>query len=278
MKIMFMATPQIAIPSLETLHKKHEICAIVTQADKPRGRGHKLTPTPVAAWGEARNIPVIKPETLKDESFLSVLDKYTPEIIVVIAYGKILPKYVLDYPKKAINIHFSLLPKYRGAAPVQRAIQNGEVETGVCSMLMDEGLDTGDILHTIKTPIISGETSGQLFDRLAIIGAECIDYTLDNLESITPLQQDDEKATYAPMLIKEESFIDFDKTPEEIVNHIRAFNPHPVARMKHGENILKVFSAKVNNDELEILEVQPPNKAKMLYKDYLRGKENQRES
>jgi len=321
---MFMGTPEIAIPALEILHKKHEICAIVTQADKPRGRGHKLTPTPVALWGEAHNIPVIKPATLvgdtalgrpciegnspdivgyavpgvpsskdnpnsvgansvrphfeeqhSNQPFLPNIQQYAPDIIVVVAYGKILPKYILDFPQKCINIHFSLLPKYRGAAPVQRAIQNGEVETGVCSMLMDEGLDTGDILHTIKTPILEGETSGELFNRLAFIGAECVDYTLDNLESIIPLQQDDESATYAPMLTKQESFIDFEKAPKEIINHIRAFNPHPVARMYHGDDILKVFSAQINNDnELQILEVQPPNKAKMLYSDFLRGKKS----
>jgi len=292
---MFMGTPEIAIPSLEKLHKKHEICTIVTQADKPRGRGHKLVPTSVAIWGNEHNIDVIKPATFADEAFLPVLKEYNPEVIIVIAYGKILPKYVLDYgtgrqlafkksaesrekmsnsPEiaKAINIHFSLLPKYRGAAPVQRAIANGEVETGVCTMLMAEKLDAGDILHTIKTPICKGETSGELFERLGALGAEAIDYTLDNLKSIIPLQQNEQEATYAPMLTKEESFIDFSKTPQEIINHIRAFNPHPVARMVHNGETLKVFSARVNNDgKLEILEIQPPNKAKMLYSDYLRG-------
>jgi len=272
MRIMFMGTPEIAIPSLEILHKKHEICAIITGEDKPRGRGHKFTPTPVAAWGMAHNIPVIKPQTFKDMAFLPILEEYKPEAIIVIAYGKILPKYILDYPQYAINIHFSLLPKYRGAAPVQRAVMNGESETGVCSILMEEELDAGDILHTIKTPINENETSGELFNRLADIGAECIDYTINNLESIKPLQQDNEKATYAPMLTKEESFIDFSKTPIEIINHIRAFNPHPVARMHSGDDILKVLSATINKEGLlEILEIQPPNKAKMLYKDYLRG-------
>jgi len=269
MRIMFMGTPEISIPSLEILHKKREICAIVTQVDKPRGRGHKLTPTPVAIWGEAHNIDVIKPETY--EVFLPYLEKYKPEIIVVIAYGKILPKYVLDFPKACINIHFSLLPKYRGAAPVQRAIINGESETGVCTMLMAEKLDAGDILHTIKTEILPNENAGELFERLGEIGAEAIDWTLDNLESIKPLQQDEQLATYAPMLTKEESFIDFSKTPEEIVNFIRGFNPHPVARMEHDGEILKVFSAKVTDGELEILEVQPPNKGKMMFEDYLRG-------
>jgi len=270
MKIMFMGTPEIAIPSLEILHEKHEICAIVTQIDKPRGRGHKLTPTPVAIWGEQLGIDVIKPETFKDEAFLPYLKKYNPEIIIVIAYGKILPKYVLNFPKKCINIHFSLLPKYRGAAPVQRAIINGETETGVCTMLMAEKLDAGDILHCIKTPILPDETSGELSNRLGIIGAKAIDYTLDNLESIKPIKQNEENATYAPMLTKEESFIDFSKSPEEIVNFIRGFNPHPVTRMLHNEDVIKVFSAQIKNGELEILEVQPPNKGKMIFSDYLR--------
>jgi len=268
---MFMGTPEIAIPSLEKLHEKHEICTIITGVDKPRGRGQKLTPTPVAEWGAAHNIDVIKPDTFKDEAFLPVLEKYNPEIIVVIAYGKILPKYVLDYPQKAINIHFSLLPKYRGAAPVQRAIINGENETGVSVQLMAEKLDAGDILHTIKTQIHEFETSGELFERLGILGAEAIDFTLGNLESIKPLHQDESEASLAPMLTKEDSLIDFSKTPGEIINHIRGYNPHPAARMTYNGDVLKVFSAKINNGELEILEIQPPNKGKMLYSDYLRG-------
>jgi methionyl-tRNA formyltransferase len=270
---MFMGTPEIAIPSLEILYKKHDICAIVTGVDKPRGRGHCLTPTVVAQWGEAQGIDVIKPETFKDEAFLPMLEKYRPDVIIVIAYGKILPKYVLDFaPNKAINVHYSLLPKYRGAGPVQRAIINGESETGVSIMLMAEKLDAGDILHMERTTIGENETAGELFERLAVIGAKAIDFTLDNLDKIQPIKQDENEVTYAEMLTTASSFIDFSKHPLEIVNHIRGYNPNPCARMEVDGEVLKVYSARVNGDVLEILEVQPAGKKRMLYEDYLRGK------
>lgn len=273
MRIMFMGTPEIAIPSLEILHKKHEICAIITGMDKPRGRGHKLVPTPVAEWGEARGIDIVKPDSFANEAFLPVLEKYQPEVIVVIALGKILPKYVLEFPnKKAINVHFSLLPKYRGAAPVQRAIIGGESETGVCTMLMTEKLDAGDILHTEKVVIGADETAGELFERLAKVGAKAIDFTLVNLANIVPKKQDDSEATYADMLTTTSSFIDFSKHPIDIVNHIRGYNPSPCARMEIDGEVLKVYSARVDGDNLEILEVQPAGKKRMLYADYLRGR------
>lgn len=263
----------MVLPSLEALNKNHEICAIVTQEDKPRGRGHQLLPTPVAVWGEKNGIDVVKPSTLSEDSFLPVLEKYNPEIIVVIAYGKILPKYVLEFPpNKAVNVHFSLLPKYRGAAPVQYAIINGETETGVCTILMDEKLDTGDILHTIKAPILEGETSGELFSRLSKVCVKAITFTVENFSKLAHIKQNESKATYTEMLLPANSFIDFSKSPEEIVNFIRGYNPHPTARMKVNDEILKVYSARIKDDKLEILEVMPPGKKRMLYVDYIRGK------
>lgn len=273
MKIMFMGTPEIAIPSLNELSKNHEICCIVTQADKPRGRGHKLTSSPVAAWGEEHAIDVLKPISLKDNQFMPELEKYSPDIICVVAYGKILPNYILEYPIfGSYNLHFSLLPKYRGAAPVQRAIINGEEETGVCIIEMAEKLDAGDIIYQEKYPIEKTDTAESLFKILSFAGGKALAYAIDNLKSLEKTKQNDAESTYAEMLTKENSFIDFSKSPEEIVNFIRGYNPSPIARMEHEGEILKVLSAEIKNGELNLLEVQPPNKGKMLFKDYLNGK------
>ena len=181
MKILFMGTPDFAVPCLDALLKAgHEVLGIVTQPDKPVGRKKVLTPPVVKAFALEHSLPVYQPETLKNEAFLPVLQDLDPEVIVVVAYGKILPAYILDYPKYGcINVHGSILPRWRGAAPIQWSVIAGDQEAGVTTMQMDRGLDTGDILMVRKTPIGERETAGELFDRLALLGAELLLETLD---------------------------------------------------------------------------------------------------
>lgn len=248
MKILFMGTPDFAVPCLNALiEKNYNICGVVTQPDKPKGRGHKLTPPPVKECAAAHDIPVFQPETLKNEAFYPELKELAPDIIIVAAYGKILPKYIIDYPKHGcINVHASLLPAYRGAAPIQRCIINGETETGVTTMLMDEGLDTGDMLICKKTQIGENETAGELFDRLSLLGAETLTETLCAIEngSLTRTPQDHEKSTYAPMITKETGKIDWSKPAEEIFSLVKGTNPWPVAHTTYKGEVLKIFTCK----------------------------------
>ena len=249
MKILYMGTPDFAVPSLlKLIENKYEICGVLTQPDKPKGRGHKLTPPPVKECAIAHNIPVFQPETLKNEAFSEELKALNPDIIVVAAYGKILPSYILDYPKYGcINIHGSILPKYRGAAPIQRAVIDGEKETGITIQLMNEGIDTGDILYIEKTPIGENETAGELFDRLAVIGADVLIKTLDKIKdkSITRTPQNHDEATYAKMLDKETGKIDWSKPAKEIFSLIKGTNPYPVAHTLYKGEVLKIFTASV---------------------------------
>ena len=217
MKIVFMGTPEFAVPSLKALiSSEHEVQAVFSQPDKPKGRGYKLTPPPVKVTAEENGIPVYQPQSLKKgedaERSLVLLKELAPDVIVVAAYGKILPKEILDLPRYGcINIHSSLLPKYRGAGPIQWAVLNGEKETGVTSMQMAEGLDTGDMLISKSTAIGEDETADELHDRLAELGAEVLTETLTAAESgtLTPVPQDDSIASYAPMLTKALCPIDF---------------------------------------------------------------------
>lgn len=232
MKSIFMGTPDFGLGCLEILNKKTEVVGVVSQPDKPKGRGHKMVPTPVKAYATELNIPVFQPETLKGEAFLETLRELDPDIIVVVAYGKILPSYILDYPKYGcVNVHASLLPKLRGAAPIQRCIMNGDKVTGVTTMLMEKGLDTGDMLLKAEVEIEETETGGGLFEKLSIVGAKLLSETLDKIEdgSIVRVPQNHDEHTYAPMLDKETAHIDFTKSPEEIYNLVRALNPHPLA-------------------------------------------------
>ena len=176
MRVLFMGTPEFAVPCLKALvDKGHQVCGVVTQPDKPQGRGHKLTPPPVKVLANTCGIEVFQPETLKDFAFKDDLDSLDPEMIVVVAYGKILPEYILNYPKYGcINMHASLLPKYRGAGPIQWSVINGEKTTGITSMLMEKGLDTGDMLLKCETEIGEYETAGQLHDRLMVMGAKLL--------------------------------------------------------------------------------------------------------
>lgn len=248
MKILFMGTPDFAVPSLTSLlGEGYEICGVVTQPDKPKGRGHKLTPPPVKECAISNNIPVFQPETLKGEAFLEELKTLNPDIIIVAAYGKILPKYIIDYPKfGCVNVHGSILPKYRGAAPIQRAVIDGEEETGVTTMLMNEGLDTGDMLLIEKTKIGEYETAGELFDRLAVLGAGVLLETLKKIEdgTITKTPQDDSNATYAKMLDKDTGKIDWAKSAKEIFSLIKGTNPYPVSHTLYKGEVLKIFTAR----------------------------------
>lgn len=247
MKILFMGTPDFAASMLESLVKGgYDVIGAVSQPDKPKGRGHKLMPTDVKLKAEEFDIPVYQPETLKDGSFKDQLDKLSPDLIVVAAYGKILPDYVIDYPRLGcINVHPSLLPRYRGAAPIQRAIINGDEKTGVCIMRMDYGLDTGDIILCTETNIGEYETSGELFDRMAQISGKLLCEVVDAISSgnATYMKQSDEGVTYASMIKKSESEIDWSKSASEISKLICGMNPYPLAFTSYKGNTLKIAEA-----------------------------------
>lgn len=233
MRIIFMGTPDFAVPSLQSLlDQGHEICGVFTQPDKPKGRGHKLQAPPVKELALQNGLPVYQPDTLRDETAQQTIRDLAPEVIVVVAYGKLLPKAVLDAPRLGcINVHGSLLPLYRGAAPIQWAVINGEEVTGVTTMFMAEGMDTGDILLKVETEIGPEETAGELFDRLKDLGADLLVKTLERLEKgeIQRVPQDEDQATLAPMLKKEMSVIDWNKPAQWIYDLIRGLNPWPCA-------------------------------------------------
>ncbi len=249
MKLVFMGTPDFASYQLECLiNAGHEIEAVVTQPDKAKGRSKTLVAPPVKEVALNNNITVFQPERLRESEVIEELKKIAPEAIVVAAYGQILPKEVLDIPKYGcINIHASLLPKYRGAAPIQQAIVDGEKVSGVTTMYMGEGLDTGDIIEQSIVTINEDETGGSLFDKLARAGGQLIISTLKNLEDGTAvrLPQDESDATYAHMIKKEQGFIDWNDTAVKIERLIRGFNPWPSAYTLLDGKHLKVWRAKV---------------------------------
>jgi len=233
MRIVFMGTPHFAVPSLRALVEAgHEVVAAFTQPDKPKNRGMKLQPTPVKEYAITQNIPVYQPEKLRDGTALGLLKELSPELIVVAAYGRILPPDILALPPRGcVNVHSSLLPKYRGAAPINWAILNGEDETGVTIMYMAEGLDTGDIISQASTPIDLNEDASALHDRLAALGARLLVETLRELEAGTAGRrlQDDSKSCYAPMLSKELSPVDWSKSARHIHDQVRGLAPWPSA-------------------------------------------------
>lgn len=252
MRILFMGTPDFAVPCLDAIYKKgYEVVGAVTQPDKPKGRGHKLVPPPVKELAMENNIEIFQPNSLKNESFLPELQRLNPDLIVVVAYGKILPSYILDYPKYGcINVHASLLPKYRGAGPIQWAIINGEKTTGVTTMYMEEGLDTGDMILKEETEIDPKETAGELFDRLSVMGAELLIKTINRIEKgdAPREKQNDDLSCYAPMISKETGHIDWDKSAEEILNLIRGTNPWPMSFSVYDGVPMKIIKAeKANN-------------------------------
>ena len=253
MNIVFMGTPDFAVPCLEALVEKgHRIMAVFAQPDRPKGRGHKLCPPPVKECALKYGIDVFQPEKIKNNPEVEdKLRSLNPDLAVVVAYGKILPKEILDIPAfGCINIHASLLPKYRGSAPIQWAVINGEKRTGVTSMLLDEGMDTGDILLKKEFEIPDKMTAGELFDSLAPLGAELLTETVDQLESglVFPKKQDEASATHAPMLSREMAALDFSKPAGQIRNLIRGLNPWPVAYTFAGDMKIKIYSAEISGN------------------------------
>lgn len=302
MNIVFMGTPDFALETLKELHSNgHNILAVVCQPDKQVGRGMKFQMPPTKEFAVQNNIEVLQPEKIrKNEEFLNRIKELNPDIIVVVAYGKILPKSLLDIPKYgSMNVHGSLLPKYRGAAPIQWAIINGESTTGVTTMKMDAGMDTGDMYLTSEIPIEPNDTYGTLYEKLKQLGAKLAVKTLECLanNSVSPIKQSDD-FTIAPMIFKEDTKIDFNKDTNSIVNLIRGVNPAPGAWFIYDEKVFKIWKAEKIDSELglspsiivtanskeglvigtsdgfvNVLELQAPNSKRMSAKDYLRGNE-----
>lgn len=251
MKIVYFGTPDFAVEPLKALVENgYDVCAVVTREDKPKGRGYGMQPTPVKEEALRYGIQVIHPVKMKDESFLDGLKAMQPDLFVVVAYGRILPKVLLDIPKYGcINVHASLLPSYRGAAPIQWAVIDGLSETGVTTMMMDEGLDTGDILKQYKIKLADDETGGSLFDRLALLGGEAIIDTVRDLEAgkLTPVKQGETDTDYARMLTKADGNIDWSKSAAEIERLIRGLDPWPSAYTSLNGKTLKIWKAEISD-------------------------------
>ena len=297
MKIIFMGTPDFAAASLEALiDSRHEIQAVVTQPDKPKGRKGELTPSPVKVIAKREGIKVYQPLKVRDEEFVDTLRAYNPDVMVVVAFGQIIPLSILKMPKYGcVNIHGSLLPKYRGAAPIQWAVLDGEKETGITTILMDEGIDTGDILLKKTIKIDTDETSGSLFDKLMALGAETILETLDELEkgSLTPTKQGESPTAYAKMLTKAMGLIDFTRSAKELDCFVRGMDPWPSAYTLLAGKTLKLwkvraveksgkagsvieigkesFTIACGEGAIEVLEVQLEGKKRMSAGDFLKG-------
>ena len=294
-----MGTPHFSVPGLQALHQNgYEIALVVTQPDRPKGRGRRITPSPVKQTAQDLGYPVIQPSFIKTPDFANQIKSLKPDFQVVIAYGKILPENVLALPRiGTINIHASLLPKLRGAAPIQWAVINAETETGVCSMLMDKGMDTGDVLLTAKEAIEPGDTAGTLHDRLAVKGARVLIDTLNAYadNTIQPIPQDHNLATYAPMLTKDDGLINWNKSAKSLENFIRGVTPWPGAYTFWGDKRLKIFSTTpitadisqpsgtvlvgfpdelrvaTGDGVLSIREIQGASGKRLTIKDFLRG-------
>ena len=253
MKIVFMGTPQAAVPSLERiLADGHEVTAVYTQPDRPSGRGNKITFSPVKALALDRGLSVYQPAKIKTPEAIELFRDHAADIAVVVAYGRILPdSYLTAFKNGAVNLHFSLLPKYRGAAPVNWAIVNGETETGVTTMKMDSGLDTGDILIQSRTTIGQDETSVELMQRLSILGAETLSETLTKLESLTPKGQQHDSATFAPIMKKEDGVVDWSMHASSIADRVRGFQPFPTAFTLFNDSRLTIWKAVVLTESID---------------------------
>lgn len=298
MRVVFMGTPEFSVPCLQRLLTDgHDVAGVFTQPDKPKGRGKLLAAPPVKEFALEHGVPVFQPRTMRDGEAVRILEELQPELIVVTAFGKILPAEVLDFPKYGcINIHASLLPRYRGAAPIQWAVLNGETVTGVTSMQMDVGLDTGDMLLRRETPIGENMTAGELHDVLSQLGAQVLSDTLTALQNGTlhPEKQDDALSNYAPMLTKELSALDFTEPAQKVHDRIRGLSPWPTASLVVGGRTLKVHRSVLCGDAggqpgevmqsgkrfvvscgdgrcVELLTVQAEGKKAMPAADYLRG-------
>ena len=282
-----MGTPDFAVHSLNMLiAHNHEIAAVFTQPDKPRGRGKKVTFSPVKTVAEQNNIPVEQPNTLKTQEAFECIKGYKPDCIAVAAYGMILPNSILTLPKNGcINVHASLLPKYRGAAPINRCIMNGETQSGVTIMQMSDGIDTGDMLLWESVQIGEDMTASELHDILAKTGGALLVKALDNIESLPRIKQDDSKATYAAMLTKAECEIDFNRPARDICNFVRGLADHPCAYTFYEGKRIKVYKAVVgrsadgicmsyNGDETKtvtLTDIQPEGGKRMKATEFLKG-------
>jgi len=298
--IVFMGTPDFSVPCLETLHRsRHRVVQVVTQPDRPKGRGRRVYPPPVKTTALKLGLPVIQPEKIKTAEFIETLSRLHPDLMVVVAYGRILPKAVLEIPAAGcINVHASLLPRYRGSAPIHWAIINGETETGITTILMDQGMDTGDILLTATEPISPDDTSATLHDRLSNLGAKVLEETLDRMADrrLTPMSQMHDQATLAPMLKKEDGRIDWHQPAKVISDRIRGMNPWPGTFTFYDNKRLKIFKAvalpaagktvtpgtvvpgfpdelrvATGNGLLSVLEIQGESGNRLTISEFLRG-------
>ena len=253
MKIIFAGTPDFAATHLQALISQHEIVAVYTQPDRPAGRGKKLNASPVKLLAEQNNLPIYQPQSLKDPEQQAILANLQADIMVVVAYGLILPQVILDAPRLGcINVHGSILPRWRGAAPIQRAVEAGDQETGVTIMQMDAGLDTGAMLTITRCPIEADETSGSLYDKLAALGAPALLSTIDKIAAGTAvaIAQDNEQSTYAKKIDKAEALIDWSQPATIIDQRVRAFNPFPAAYTEIGGLRVKIWAAQTSNKQL----------------------------
>ena len=290
-----MGTPDFAVPTLAALNDKVELIAIVTQPDRPKGRGHKLMPSPVKVWALDNSIPILQPEKIKTEEATEQLEQLKPDLIVVVAFGQILSQEILDLPKfGCINVHASLLPKYRGAAPIEWCLINGEKISGVTTMQMDAGLDTGDMLLKSEVEISEEMILPELREKLQEVGAEILIETLEKIQrdELKPVKQDDALSNYAPMIKKDTGKIDWKKSAREIHNLVRGLYGGAFAVLK--EEKIKIWRTKISAEKinlksgeikivgknffvgtgegvLEILEIQAPSAKKMFAADFLRG-------
>ncbi len=248
MKVIFMGSPDFAVPCLDMLIREYNVVAVVTQPDRPKGRGGKISATPVKDRALSAGIPVLQPVSIKEPEVIEQIRSLTPDIIITAAYGQIIPPAILDIPKfGCINVHASLLPKYRGASPIHWSIINGEEETGITIMLMDEGMDTGDILLQSRLSIGRDETAGQLHDRLSQLAVDTLKKAVEGIQrgTIVPIPQDHDKATYCPKLDKSMGAIDWSKSPRDVKNLVRGLNPWPGAYTYYKNNMVKIWNVNI---------------------------------
>ncbi|WP_346684963.1 methionyl-tRNA formyltransferase [Megamonas hypermegale] len=297
--IIFMGTPDFAVPCLDKLHQNYNVTAVITQPDRPKGRGQHLAKSPVKVYAEEHNLPVYQPEKIKTAEFTEKLRQMQPDLIIVVAFGQILSQEILDIPKfGCINVHASLLPRWRGAAPIHWSIIGGDTETGVTTMYMDAGLDTGDMILKAKTVITPEMTTAQLHDALMMQGADLLIETIQSIENgtVSREKQDDSLSCYAKMLNNDNCRIDWKKSAQEVHNLVRGLNSWPIAYTTLNGKKFKIWQTKIvdadttgktpgqiidltkkgiivatGNGAIELLQIQPPNKAKMPASSYING-------